>query len=347
MVYVSLAARILVNVEALNMVESVGNVTRHRRVTIIVPVDSNKYVKVEAPAISGETLAHAYQRALVTLAQQIYGPGKAPICEWCSRGEFIKSADAKHTIPGWEKVRAPKGREAEEFEKFVIRNCLVEDIGGFLRAERPPSKRTSRFQVGYMIPTYDTIKFSVLESQFHARHIPSETLKEKGERAAQMIYYVETGSAVYGFMFNLDISTIGHATLVKKEKVISDDDLEKRIKVAIGALELLLGNAMFGAKRSRFLPFIEIRSALAAVAHPIPFTVTPPSWPSFMKETLNKKEKFIKVISNLGISQEVHLFGFSKEGQVEIPQDITKVSDIHELIEMIYNKVMELMKVKK
>ena len=69
--FLSISARLLVNVEALNMVESVGNVVRHRRAPIIVPSqDKNEYVLVYTPVISGENLANAYQRWLAQLAKQ-------------------------------------------------------------------------------------------------------------------------------------------------------------------------------------------------------------------------------------------------------------------------------------
>ena len=343
MVYLSLAARILVNVEALNMVESVGNVTRHRRATFIVPRDSGGYVKVEAPAISGETIAHAYQELLAYLALKTYPSGKAPLCQWCARGEFIKSADQKHTIPGGEDIKDPI-----EFEKFVIKSCLVEDIGGFLRAERPPSKRTSRFSVGYMIPTYDTIEHTVLESQFHARHVPTEALKEEARErraAAQMIYYVETGSAVYGFNFNIDLGTIGHSSLEKVEKVVDDNDYANRVKIALDALYLLLTNADFGAKRTRFLPFIEIRSALAAISRPVQFNVLPPSRPTFIKDTAEKLQIFKKMVDDLGISEDVTLIAFSEEEAVEIPSGIESVGSIDELMKRVYEKVKALLNI--
>jgi len=81
MVWLSLSARLLINVEALNMAEAVGNYTRHRRAPVVIPTNGG-YKVVYVPAISGESLAHAYQAWLVHEAR-IRG---LPVCSLCARG---------------------------------------------------------------------------------------------------------------------------------------------------------------------------------------------------------------------------------------------------------------------
>ena len=51
--FVSVRGRVLINVEALNMTESVGNYVKHRRVPVILPTGG--YTAFFVPAISGET----------------------------------------------------------------------------------------------------------------------------------------------------------------------------------------------------------------------------------------------------------------------------------------------------
>ena len=53
--FVSVRGRVLINVEALNMTESVGNYVKHRRVPVISP---KTYATYFVPAISGESIAH-------------------------------------------------------------------------------------------------------------------------------------------------------------------------------------------------------------------------------------------------------------------------------------------------
>jgi CRISPR-associated protein Csa2 len=84
----SFTARILVNTEALNMAESVGNYTRHRKAPIVIPSE-NGYSILYTPVVSGESLAHAYQAILAQIASQ----RGLPVTEMDLRGYFMKFAD--------------------------------------------------------------------------------------------------------------------------------------------------------------------------------------------------------------------------------------------------------------
>ena len=334
--FLSLAARILINVEALNMVESVGNVTRHRRATIVVH-EGKSYKKIEVPAISGESIAHAYQEAIVEAAKNIFGE-TAPVCEWCERGEFFKSMDDKHT------VEAAKGiKDPHMFEKTVIENCIVEDIGGFLRAERPPVKRTSRFYVGYMLPVMDAIKATAMDTQSHARHAPCEAVKGEQEKvAAQMIYYVETGSALYGLSSCLDIDGIGRTSMIKIENAVPDTERIDRVKVALTALTMLLSNVSFGAKRTRFLPFTDVKSLLVAVSKPLPFVVSPPSSIGYLQHTLQRKNALEGALKNLGVNEQIALYAYSSE--TEIPEGIKKFDSVEDLLKKVADDILASMR---
>lgn len=336
--FVSLALRSVVNVEALNMVESVGNVTRHRRATLIVEVDG-KYKKVEVPAVSGEMIAHGYQRALVRVANKIYE--QPPICKWCARGEFFKEMDASHMIGEAAKIKGEGEEYAHNFEKAVIKNCLVEDIGGFLKAEAPPVRRTSLFYVGYMVPVIDAIEVSNIESQFHVRQAPSEPTRREGERAAQMIYYVEVGNAIYGLNFNLDLGGIGYTSLVKKELAVDLEERKRRIVVALGALLDLLCGSGFGAKRTRFLPIIETKSVIISVSKLLPFTVLPPSSKTFINDTIIKKNNLRNAYDKLGIKEEIKLFAFSSEIEINKDEDVKVVDSLEGALSKLIQYVKE------
>jgi CRISPR-associated protein Csa2 len=64
MVSLSMSLRIEVNAEAFNAVETVGNLTKHRRAPMIIPTESG-YRLIYVPAVSGESIANAYHRNLV------------------------------------------------------------------------------------------------------------------------------------------------------------------------------------------------------------------------------------------------------------------------------------------
>ena len=292
MVYLSLGLRALVNVEALNMVESVGNLTRHRKAAIVYR-RGNTYVLRYVPVISGESLAHAYQEWLVKLAKQ----RNLPICEFCEYCEFVKHAQPQvFGSKPWEKslanVVSKKGYKPEAIESEIIKNCVVEDIGGFLFAGPTPVKRTSRFYVSYMIPAIDAIEKAALEPQMHVRHAPKASQKLA---QAQMPYYVEVGSAIYSWSFYLDIGGIGVSSLTN-EKVISDQDRLSRIELSLDALALMIETKLFGAKLTRFNPLTDYESVMLILSKTCPLTVSAPTKREYIKDTLRRakiiKEKF-------------------------------------------------------
>jgi len=346
MVYVSLGARVLVNVEALNMVESIGNVTRHRRATI-VHKRGDEYVIRVVPAVSGESLAHAYQSWVTDLANR----EGLPLCDHCARCEFLKHCDSKlFGRKDWEQALAlplqefdtyQKSKENSKktpslddfvdylvskhpsyarvikekvpriysivkvrnryrlaydphlFEKEIVANCVVEDIGGFLFPGATPVKRTSRFLVGYMIPAFDAIEKCAIEPQFHVRHSPSQALGTQAQ--AQMIYYVEIGSAPYVFSFGIDLNGIGKTSMLKVEDAVGKEEKVRRVEVALRALGLMLDNRLFGAKLPRFNPVTRYEVVLAAVSKDLPFMVSTPATKEFVFDTLKRMEKFTKV----------------------------------------------------
>jgi CRISPR-associated protein Csa2 len=357
--FLSVGVRAVVNVEALNMVESVGNVTRHRRATVVLR-RGNSYVVRVVPAISGESVAHAYQWWVAELAKRRYAPGEAPLCEYCERGEFLKHCDLKlFGSKPWERElakllgagegkkeetegeEAKKGRRSSkkavydphEVEKTIVRNCVVEDIGGFLYPGDRPVKRTSRFQVSYMVPTMESLEAGAVavEPQFHIRHSPTRAAREgEQEVAGQMMYYVETGSAVYALTFNLDAGSIGKTSMLRIEQVVDGEELRRRVELAVDALALMLDSRIFGAKLSRFTPIVEYEAVLAAVSNYPPFTVSSPALRSFAESTARRAAEYKKVFG-----EEVFLVGFG-DG---MPETVEKKDSLIEL----FSRVKELL----
>lgn len=330
MVYISVGTRFLANVEALNMVETVGNISKHRRAPIIFKTEEGFALRY-VPAISGESFAHAYQEALVAIAEQLY-VDQPPICQYCRRGEFFKSMDNRHAIK--EALQALKsGKTVEEqklgFELETIKGCLVEDIGGFLYAEATPVRRTSRFEVSYIIPVYEAIEATAIEPQFHSRQAPSEARaeeSEKAQRAAQMIYYIETASALYGFSFNIDLRGIGRTSMIEVKDAVSREERIRRVKVALGALALTLTGVAFGAKRSRFLPISEINNMIAVISSRIPFSISSPVTNNYIEKTVERVKSLRKLLSELGVKNEIKVLVYGAkvdDGEIlKSPEDL-------------------------
>jgi CRISPR-associated protein Csa2 len=133
-IFLSARGRVLINVEALNMTESIGNYVKHRRVPALLPEAG--YATFFVPAISGESIAHGYQQVLAELGSK----RKMPVCNLCSKGIFLKSTNRSVFASQFrEKLEdyLKSGKKLDNtsaFERFVIENCIVEDIGGFLHA---------------------------------------------------------------------------------------------------------------------------------------------------------------------------------------------------------------------
>lgn len=294
MVFLSLSARLLVNVEALNMVESIGNITRHRRAPIVVR-EGDSYILRYVPAISGECISHAYQFWLSELAKET----NLPICQRCEMGEFVKHAGINlFGNREWEQRLVQRLSQREErraltpaeIEREIIRNCVVEDVGGFLVAEAIPTKRTSRFYAGYIIPALDQLTSTALEAQFHVRNVPSQP-----EQAAQMIYYVETGSALYAIQLELDIGNIGYTSMVTRELAV--EDRRRHVEIAVKAIAHMMENRLFGAKLTRFNPVTELKSMILTVSHPKSFATSPAHSKKYIVETASRIKTYNEVLS--------------------------------------------------
>jgi CRISPR-associated protein Csa2 len=297
--FFSLSARILVNLEALNMAESVGNVVRHRRAPVILR-RSDGFALRYVPVISGESLAHHYQRLLADIASS----RGIPVCSACKQGVFLKHADS-NVFKKYDGIDKPKNvfENAAEVEKYVVENCVVEDVGGFLFTDMTV-KRTSRFRVGYMIPALDALEAgaAATEAQFHVRYSPGA---KGGEQA---IYYVEVGSAAYVFTYALDASAVG-AYSTENEGVPQDnpyildlDERRKRVEAALDALAALLGGMTWGAKTTRFQPHWKILSLVAAVTEPLPFNVSPGHGKEYLAETVARACKLSSMIKEFAAS---------------------------------------------
>ncbi len=328
-VFVSIRGRVILNAEALNMTESVGNYVRHRRVPVVMR-RGTEYVTIHVPAVSGEAVAHGYQELLAREALSM----NLPVCKLCSKGIFLKSAkidiiahahgeELANMAKGGAKSKPKKANQQElahEFEKAIIKGCVVEDVGGFLYAERGGAelkqvKRTSNFYVGYMIPVAEGLEAAVTEAQLHSRYALGTEFVEKGEEGrgeGQMIYYVEIASAPYTFSFDLDTKYVGKTTFVTAhagEPAVSEEERIKRIEAALNALKKLILELGFGAKKTRFLPTTEWESLAIAVSDDV-WTVPSP----FSRDYIEAARKKLSVISE---GTKLHVYEAGKGKTLE------------------------------
>ncbi|MHA1834845.1 MAG: type I-A CRISPR-associated protein Cas7/Csa2 [Candidatus Baldrarchaeia archaeon] len=285
-VFLSIRGRVLINVEALSMTESVGNYVKHRRVPVILQEEGG-YSVYFVPAISGESIAHGYQEVLAQTALNMNPP--LPVCKLCSKGIFLKSTNENVFKEAFGKS-SPK--DDNELEKEIIKGCLVEDVGGFLYAHGGRNvKRTSNFYTGYMIPVRESLQNVVIEPQLHTRYALGTSFVKKGAERGQMIYYVELASAPYVFSFDLDTKYIGKTTFTYQNagKLVVNDR-KMRLHVALNALKKFLLEMMFGAKKTRFLPIVDWESICISISDDV-WTVPSPFTKDYIERAKLKQEK--------------------------------------------------------
>ena len=311
--FVSVRGRVLINVEALNMAESVGNYVKHRRVPVISPVT---YATYFVPAISGESIAHGYQKALVEEAKN-NEEFKNKICNLCKEGIFLKSTNNKVILDAFDITNWEINSEAD-LERAIISNCIVEDIGGFLYAPGQEKlekdekeklknagllddkgskfgnvKRTSNFFTGYMIPAQEALDSVIIEPQLHSRYALGTPFVGKGAQG-QMIYYVELSSAPYVFSFDLDTKYINKLTFHYKSAgelaQEGGNERQARIEISLDSLKNFLIDMMFGAKKTRFLPIVDWESLVIAISDDI-WTISSPLTANYIMNTLKKLDK--------------------------------------------------------
>ncbi|PUA32651.1 MAG: type I-A CRISPR-associated protein Cas7/Csa2 [Candidatus Terraquivivens tikiterensis] len=303
-VFISIRGRVLLNAEALNMTESVGNYVKHRRVPMMLKEEDGSYAVYFVPAISGESIAHGLQVAIAEKAKE----NNLPVCKLCGKGIFLKSSNKKIFQESF-----GQNVDEDKVEETVIKNCVVEDIGGFLYAEETNVKRTSNFYTGYMVPTYEGLKNVVIEPQLHSRY----ALGTKFVKEGQMIYYVEVSSSPYTFSLDIDTRFIGKLTfdVERAGQLVVGDAKQKRVEVLLDATQSFLIENGYGAKKTRFLPLSEWESMVVAVSDKV-WTVPSP----FTKDYIEKAKKKLSKISN---NTDLHVY--ERDGEKSFEEFVADV----------------------
>jgi len=287
-VVLSVVARILTNVEALNMAETVGNVSRHRRAPVVIS-ESGGYRVVYVTAVSGESLNYHYSRLLTEIAES----KKLPLTNMDKRGFYMKFSDDNILSKYYPEVsNVANLSDPCEIEKTLVKASTVADVTGFLYTNKQ-IRRVSRIRFAYMIPTLDSIINGATASypELHVRYTP------QAERREQALYYVEVGSTLYSFAAQLDVSDICMLNYCDKQ----DPDLLKekltRVEAAIDALAGLVDGMLFGAKRSRFMPQWIVKSMLITVSKaPIEFNPQPALENGYIKKTYERAVAFTNIV---------------------------------------------------
>jgi len=306
-----LSARVVVNAEAMNMVEAIGNVVRHRKATLVYRIREGQNERYEirtVPVVSGEALRHAVQKALAEVAE---GVG-LPMCSWCRRGEFLKHGvvldeffrDVKGAggVAGFEKAAEKSIYEAE---RLILESCVVEDVGGFLIPTRVPVKRTSVLGVGYLIPAVEGGRvLCSFDVEFHVRRAPGAQQKasQGAEVAPQSVYNIESSSAVYALAVNVELWRIGMWFDEGSGRYAALGDRDKRVHAALLALAAVLnGDVRTGGHWSSYRPLWRLESAVAVFSRPMPISAAPAVDEDYLDETIKLARAKAEAYKGAGI----------------------------------------------
>jgi CRISPR-associated protein Csa2 len=329
--FVSFGFRFRAEVEALNMAEAVGNYTRHRLAPVIKIEKDDQgrvtgYKVTMAPAVSGQSIAYGYMKALAELAMK----RGLPLCDQCRNyeqyGGFFKRADVL---------------DLDHDER--IESCVVEDTTGFLVAtkaegggrkskakkgeeeggeERGVSiKRTSTVMFSYLVP--DDV--GVITPQIHVRY-------NRVDPDQQIPFQIESGTAIYIHGVAVDVDRIG-----LKEDGTYVADRRRRVELAFEALKHLYSGMLFGAKKSRYLPVFEALGGVAAVSKGLPFMVSPPRLGDYVTETAKRAA---------AVGGGIKLFCFDREGITTCgrAEDVVTTSTLEELVDAVKSEVVNVLR---
>uniref|UniRef100_A0A7C4BBQ0 DevR family CRISPR-associated autoregulator n=1 Tax=Ignisphaera aggregans TaxID=334771 RepID=A0A7C4BBQ0_9CREN len=341
MVFVSFGFRFRVEVEALNMVEPMGAYVKHRFVPVYKQIrkegngtKSVKYKLIYVPAISGQSICNGYTKALAQL-EKLKNPANPRLCNECANYELREGFTKRST-------------SVVDYNLRVC-ECIVEDLTGFMQtAERAPDKRTSPVSFSYMVPDVESATTRI-EPQFHVRF-------SFGEKHAP--FTIESGTAIYMLGVTIDVDKIGR---LKDGAYVNDVD--NRIEMAFKALEVLIEGLNFGAKKSRYLPILDTLGAIAAIADPLPYVVSPPRVgknDNYIVKTIKRAKDYVVGLKDF--RQRIHIVYMDKEGVIDkddveellaskqVKQgsqgtviNVTSVDTVTQLIEAVISVVKEFL----
>lgn len=338
--YLTLAAKVQLNVHDLNNEAVAGNVTDIRLISFL----NEENDVIEAPAVSGRMLKHWHYECM----RKIIGSRKNGIslCSSCEIGEplrpgfLIEEGDSKKLT-----------QKTPLDEKAIISNCAICDVHGFLIAQEGnsgkssedgsgsakrtqktqgiSSRRNSRVLFSWLLPVIGT---EPLRNQVIHSRVTSRAFQDEGEKSSQMIFSKSYASGLYGFVSALDLKRIGFSEFNLKnlpEHAFIDRATRKdRMEIAIEAYRLMLTGQM-GASLSHALPHAKPVELLVCYSTdgPIPFPVSP-IYRNYIGNTIGILPEHAKL-----------LYWSEAEGQVK--EEMSERIEIMNTIDDIFKKIFE------
>lgn len=244
--FLTLAAKLIVNVHDMNNEGSIGQTTDIRMIRMIG--EDGKELP-EVPAVSGRMMKHWH---LAYMLREELNNSTPKLCPQCKT---------------WEPERKPQD------EVNGINACVICDVHGFLctaKVQAPP-RRSSCVSFSWLLPVLDAK--SEVKQVIHSR--VASAAGEGDEKSSQMIYYKNYASSIYAFVCSIDLDRIGKPLIGNG---LSDAvEIKRRRQMAVKALLPMVMGA-FGASQSHALPHTKCLGVLAALSDnttPLPNLVSP------------------------------------------------------------------------
>ncbi|MEM2173294.1 MAG: DevR family CRISPR-associated autoregulator [Thermoproteota archaeon] len=283
MVLLKLSGRILINLSSLSTEGAVGNYNPLQRASVVFRKSpGSKELDIgEVPVITGNMLKHWHAIAVrdleVTEAKSL--TNKPALCDDCLRGVMMRT-------------RLPL-----ESEHSYIKKCVIDDLHGFLCAEREqketqPSasegkaeedaeksdeeerglaiRRESLIKIGNVLPVEEHVRRGVsIDSLIHNRIV----LKKTGvvDENYMMPFRREYTSSYFAFYAVSDLTYVGvpmsdpYTDDGKLKIVIPKDERLRRIGLAIDGFMAYFSDVR-GAGSSRSLPHTKLLEAIALIS---------------------------------------------------------------------------------
>lgn len=268
--FLTLAAKLIVNVHDMNNEGSIGQTTDIRTIRM---VDETGKELGEAPAVSGRMMKHWHMAYM--LREELNQSSHPLLCDKCKEWKPDRQSDASDETSG-------------------VSSCVICDTHGFLSTAKvqAPPRRSSCVSFSWLLSIMgtDTPSKQVIHSRVEpsgnaqeevsepaaSGDEPQEDVAEEVKRkTAQMIFYKNYASSIYAFICSIDLDRIGKPLI---GSTLSDvNEIKRRRRMAVTALMPMIMGA-FGASQSHALPHAKCLGVLAALSDnttPIPNLISP------------------------------------------------------------------------
>jgi CRISPR-associated protein Cst2 len=241
---ISIAARVILDLHALNNEGSESNRLLTRQVGIVTPAQDESgeagYQRSVVNAISGDMLKHIFADYFRHVALD----RGLPLCEAC------KALDPARMMGNPDFVEYIKKKPAVDEIITRLIGCALDDVCGIMiTGEGTSVKRKSAVEFGWMIGLPGVTE---VQEFIHARHAitrltrtkttkdsdskdKDKAAEEKAANTGQMIFNRPASSGVYAFVAHLDACAIGFND-AKQEYVIDEAQRQARLQAALLAL---------------------------------------------------------------------------------------------------------------